>query len=243
MAAISGKTLEELDQLSPEQQQQLKTTAALFSDVLVDSELGEIPGGWEDRKAIDVSEVAIGKTPPRKEPQWFSEDIADIRWVSIKDMGGGGVYIQNTNEYLTENAVSKFNVRRIPDDTVLLSFKMTVGRVSITDGEMLSNEAIAHFKLGEDSVLSTEYLYLYLTGFEFDSLGSTSSIATAVNSKMIKNMLILNPSNEVLRSFNDFVDPLFGEIKVLLSDARDLTKIRDILLPRLLSGELSVKVV
>ena len=88
-------------------------------------------------------------------------------------------------------------------------------------------------------MLSTEYLYLYLTGFEFDSLGSTSSIATAVNSKMIKNMLILNPSNEVLRSFNDFVDPLFGEIKVLLSDARDLTKIRDILLPRLLSGELS----
>jgi len=258
MAAISGKSLDELDahgcanaagagsagaayQLSPEQQTQLLTTAALFPDALVDSELGEIPDGWEFREAIDVSGVAIGKTPPRKEPQWFSEKKTDVRWVSIKDMGESGTYVQDTNEYLTEEAISKFNVRRIPNNTVILSFKMTVGRVAITDGEMLSNEAIAHFKLEDGASVFTEYLYLYLAGFDFESMGSTSSIATAVNSKMIKIMPVLVPSNEILDAFSECISPIFQEIKNLLSETKSLIEIRDTLLPQLLNGELSVK--
>src|SRR5690606_30811250 len=61
--------------------------AGLFSDRLVDSELGEIPEGWEVARAGDIFSVAIGKTPPRKEPQWFSTNPKDVRWMSIKDLG------------------------------------------------------------------------------------------------------------------------------------------------------------
>ena len=241
ISAISGKTEEQLNGLSADTLQQLKATAVLFPDTLVELELGDLPDGWKYMKAMDVADVAIGKTPPRKEPEWFSENPNDVRWASIRDLGSSGLYVQNTNEYLTEGAVKKFNIRRIPDDTVLLSFKLTVGRVAITDGEMLSNEAIAHFVLGNDSRLSPEYLYLYLQNFDYQNLGSTSSIATAVNSKMIKDMPILVPSKNIAQAFYTYVSSCFSEIKCNLNQIQSLSSMRDLLLPELLSGGVEVK--
>ena len=215
-------------------------TAALFPDSFehVNGEL--MPRGWGYERAGEIADVAIGKTPPRKEPQWFSENPADIRWMSIKDLGACGAYIRNTSEFLTAEAVEKFRVRRIPDNTVVLSFKLTVGRVAITDGEMLSNEAIAHFNLSDDAAVGPEFLFCYLSNFAFDSLGSTSSIATAVNSKMVKAMSILAPGRQVAAVFGETVRPWFTRMKTLQRESETLAALRDTLLPRLLSGELRV---
>ena len=140
----------------------------------------------QECRADEYFDISIGKTPPRKEPQWFSTDPTDRVWVSISDMGSCGLYIADSSEYLTHESVEKFNVKVVPDNTVLLSFKLTVGRVAITDGAMTTNEAIAHFKTDKSEI--TEYLYCYLKGFNYQTMGSTSSIATAVNSKIIKAM-------------------------------------------------------
>src|SRR5690606_21659127 len=110
---------------------------------------------------------------------------SNYTWVSIKNMGNSGMYISDSDEYLTAESVSKFNVNKVPSDTVILSFKMTVGRVAITTKELCTNEAIAHFVNPKHSVFSG-YIYQYLKIFDYESLGSTSSIATAVNSKLIK---------------------------------------------------------
>lgn len=93
----------------------------------------------------NLFDIGIGRTSPRKEPKWFSINPSDIKWVSIKDLGNAGVYIDKTLEYLTKDAVEQFNIPVIPKNTVLLSFKLTLGRVAITTELMLSNEAIAHF--------------------------------------------------------------------------------------------------
>lgn len=120
-------------------------------------------GTWSSAKAEDLFDISIGKTPPRKESQWFSENDNDIVWVSIADMGQSGCFISNSSEYLTPDAVSKFNVKRVPAGAILLSFKLTVGRVAITGCELTTNEAIAHFRM-EDSTIR-EYLYFYLKHF------------------------------------------------------------------------------
>jgi len=142
-------------------------TAALFPDSFQDSLLGHIPKGWEVKTADEVSTVGIGKTPPRMEQHWFSENPADVPWMSIRDLGIAGVFMSHTSEFLTAEAVEKFRVKRIPDNTVVLSFKLTMGRVAITDGEMLSNEAIAHFRLNPDTSFGSAYLYCYLKGFSY----------------------------------------------------------------------------
>ena len=216
----------------------VEATAALFPDSFEESELGLQPKGWLVKRLDEISEVGIGKTPPRKEPEWFSDGSEAVRWVSIRDMGVSGVYIADTAEGLVPEAIDRFNVRRVPDNTVLLSFKLTVGRVSITDGEMTTNEAIAHCKLRQEDPLPTEFIYLYLKQFDFGSLGSTSSIAEAVNSKTIKLIPIIAPSNEVVSAFHSLVSGIFQRLKENERQAKTLTALRDTLLPRLISGQL-----
>ena len=189
-------------------------------------------------RADEYFDISIGKTPPRKEPQWFSTNPQDIDWVSISDMGTCGLYISNSSEQLTKEAVERHNVKVVPDNTVLLSFKLTIGRIAITNGEMTTNEAIAHFKTDKKEI--NEYLYCYLKCFNYQTMGSTSSIATAVNSKIIKGMPFVVPTDDELKEFHDFAAPMFAKIKTNQIETDNLTALRDTLLPKLMSGELDV---
>lgn len=204
----------------------------------VDSELGLIPEGWEVVKANDWFEINIGKTPPRKETKWFSLNYKDIKWLSISDMANLKVYITNTSEYLTQEAVNKFNVKVVPENSVLLSFKLTVGRVGINREKITTNEAIAHFHINELRELN--YLYLYLKQFNYESLGNTSSIGNAVNSKVIKAMPVLKPSNNTLEKFHEIINSSFETIYNLVKQNEILAQLRDTLLPKLMSGEIRV---
>lgn len=140
----------------------------------------------------DICDIKIGRTPPRKQPQWFSESHG-IKWVSIKDMGNTGKYISQTSEFLTADAIKKFNIPIIPAGTLLMSFKLTVGRLGFTEYDMCSNEAIAQLPIKDPDIVDNNYLYYYLKNFNFGSLSSTSSIATAVNSKTVKNISVNLP--------------------------------------------------
>ncbi len=213
-------------------------TAALFPDSFEESKLGVVPRGWQTSTLDEISTVGIGKTPPRKEQHWFSENPNDVRWVSIRDMGISGAYISTTNEFLTAESIKCFNVRVVPDNTVMLSFKMTIGRVAISDGEMTTNEAIAHFKLDGEAPLSTEFIYLHLKQFDYSTLSSTSSIADAVNSKTVKSIPIIIPALEILVVFQDQISVIFQKIKIIEQQIKTLATLRDTLLPRLISGQL-----
>lgn len=204
----------------------------------VDSELGMIPEGWKVGRADDYYQINIGKTPPRKEHKWFSTNPADKIWVSIANMGNSGIFISDSSEYLTQEAVDSHNIIMVPRNTILLSFKLTVGRVAIADKELTTNEAIARFILSDDKYM--EYLYLYLKKYDYNSLGSTSSIATAVNSKTIKGMQMLQPSDNVIDAFHIQVNPIFEKIRSLTMENSRLSLLRDTLLPRLMSGELEI---
>lgn len=207
---------------------------ALFKSWFVDKENSE----RKTIKAEEFFDISIGKTPPRKEPEWFTNNSDDIVWISISDMGSCGTFISNSSEYLVKEAISKFNIKIVPDNTVLLSFKLTVGRIAITDGEMTTNEAIAHFVTDKTEV--NEYLYCYLKNFNFQTMGSTSSIATAVNSKIIKSMPFVLPTEKELTDFHVVTYPMFRQIKANQRENTRLAAIRDALLPKLMSGEIDV---
>lgn len=194
---------------------------------------------WKEGKLGYVAKIGIGRTPPRKETKWFSSSPMDVKWISIKDMGEQGVFIFNTAESLTKDAVEKFKIPIIPPNTVVLSFKMTVGRIGITTETMLSNEAIAHFLLDDDSPITKEYLYLYLKSYKFDTLGSTSSIVTSINSAMIKDIEIVIPDKETMNIFKAQVMPLFEKVKSNQQQIQTLSSQRDTLLPRLMSGDVN----
>src|SRR5690606_4062669 len=147
------------------------------------------------------------------EGEWFTENSSDIKWISIRDLGISGIYVDTTAEYLTSEAVERFNIPVIPANTVVLSFKLTVGRVAITTETMLSNEAIAHFKIKADSPFVSEFVYLFLKTFNFGSMGSTSSIADAVNSQMIKGIEFPIPDELWIEKFQPSIITYFKKIR------------------------------
>lgn len=194
---------------------------------------------FTESRADELFNIHIGKTPPRKEPEWFSFNRAsNVIWMSIKDMGNGNAYLIDSSEYLTPEAVEKHNVKKCSPGSILLSFKLTVGRVGIAASEMVTNEAIACFSSDDSRKLA--YLYPLLKSYDYASLGSTSSIAVAVNSRMIKAMKIKMPSSTALDRYYAQAEPIYD---LLLDNAKEtaaLVGLRDTLLPRLMSGEIDV---
>jgi len=190
------------------------------------------------KKAEEIANITIGKTPPRSINECFTTNKDDIKWLSISDLGKCSMYAWNTSEKLTEHAINKYNVKVIPENTIVLSFKLTIGRIAITADKMATNEAIAHFNIDNNDLLY--YLYSYLKNFDYTKLGNTSSIGTAVNSKIIKAMPIGIPDSNDLKLFNEKVYPLFDKIKNNEEQNMILEELRDTLLPKLMNGEIDL---
>lgn len=230
------ETLSRRISLNEQMIQKLEATAqALYRKMFVDGiDKENLPDGWRMGKLGELFNVTIGRTPPRAEEQWFvdgKETSETMQWVSIADMGDG-VFVCKTRERLTNGAVEKFNIPIVPVNSVLLSFKMTVGRVAITTENTLTNEAIAHFVCDSCPQLR-EYTYMFLKNVDFKVQGSTSSITEAVNTNMIKQMEIMLPIDDVLISFHEQQKVIFNGIYLRQQENSKLKELQSLLLAKM----------
>ena len=238
MRAISGKTDDELDKMEGEQAQnyaQLKSTAELFPSAMQDSELGEVPEGWNVKKITDFGSVVCGKTPPKRDHENYG---GDILFVKIPDMHGN-VFATNTTEYLSVIGENTQIKKQIPKGSVCVSCIATVGLVSIAAKACHTNQQI-------NSIVPIEIMltpYLYFSMLERNKLlrdlASGGSATLNLNTGNFAKIELFNPSSELLKEFYKKVNPIF---EMLLSNdyqIQKLTQLRDTLLPKLLSGELS----
>lgn len=197
-----------------------------------------VPEGWYIDRADHYFKITIGKTPSRAEKQWFTNSGEGTPWISISDMGEVGAFAFYSKEDLTADAILRHNMKIVPKGTILVSFKLTIGRVVITGTDMCTNEAIAHFYIDND--LDRAYTYCYLKNFEYDSLGNTSSISKAINSKIIKSMPFIMPTRDILGQFSMIVQPILNQIELKQKMIFRLTEARDRLLLKLMSGDIEV---
>ena len=112
----------------------------------------DIPDNWEWYNFGDIADTRCGKTPPRAESEWWKEDI---NWVSIADMPESGV-LTKTKECISDKALTeKFNNNISKAGTLIMSFKLTVGRVSILGIDAVHNEAIISIypKINEGNIM------------------------------------------------------------------------------------------
>ena len=114
------------------------------------------PSGWCATTVRQVAEVAIGRTPARNEKSyWDREKTTQNRWATIADIKRK--LIGETSEHISDLGVQRSNARLVPPGTLLMSFKLTLGRAAITSRSMYTNEAIAAFY--PNGLADTEYLY------------------------------------------------------------------------------------
>lgn len=196
-----------------------------------------LPDGWKQYKVQEVyPDITIGKTPSRERKDCFVSE--GVPWFSVSDLGQEGQFAINSSESLTEEAIDEFNVKIVPAGTILLSFKLTLGRVSITTQDSATNEAIAHFRPTSSALRN--YTYLYLKEFPYETLGSTSSISKAINSKIVKSIPFVLPNEEVLSEFDSIVAPLFNSAFCLRKQIEAALEARNRLLTKFMEGEVEL---
>jgi len=117
-------------------------------------------------KLEELFDLQMGKTPSRNNPEYWNS--ADHKWISIGDLSKCGKYITETKEFLSDKAVEKSGISLIPENTVVMSFKLSIGKTAITPEPMYSNEAIMSFRDKHLVELMPDYLYYLLSGKDWD---------------------------------------------------------------------------
>ncbi len=239
MAAISGKETDALvvfEREHPEQYTELKTTAELFPSAMQESDVGEIPEGWSVASISEMGKVTCGKTPSKKEPEYFGDDIPFIK---IPDMHGQ-LFVLKTNEYLSVAGSNSQLKKLVPANTICVSCIATIGVVSITNEPSHTNQQINSVTPHKSSFLY--YLYFCMLGLKdyLHVLGSAGSATLNVNTSTFSGIKIAQPDDKVLDLFHAKCTHLFNEIKSLSVQTESLTQLRDTLLPKLLSGEITL---
>ena len=122
----------------------------------------------------------MGKTPSRDNSSYWKK--SENNWISIADLTNSGKYISNTKETLSDSAVAESGIKKIPANTVIMSFKLSLGKVAITEKEMYSNEAIMAFIDKGVEKISPEYLYYLLRAKDW-SKGTNKAVMGATLNK------------------------------------------------------------
>lgn len=124
--------------------------------------------------------LQMGKTPSRDNSSYWKK--SENNWISIADLTNSGKYISNTKETLSDSAVVESGIKKIPANTVIMSFKLSLGKVAITEKEMFSNEAIMAFIDKGVEKISPEYLYYLLRAKDW-SKGTNKAVMGATLNK------------------------------------------------------------
>lgn len=238
MRAISGKTDTELDQMPREHHDQLATTAALFPDAMQESELGEIPKGWEVSTIGEMVEIAGGATPDTKNESYWNPP--EYFWTSPKDLSGAQSPVLLTTERKISTAgLSRIGSGLLPKGTLLMSSRAPIGYLAITQIPVAINQGYIAMLPGGN--LPPLYLLMWCQQNMEEIKGQANgSTFMEISKKAFRPMLVINPGSVVLDRFIETVAPLFGKLAEGVKESSQLAELRDTLLPKLLSGELRV---
>ena len=188
-------TGEEFYQLIQEEKQDLIKAGKLkkqkeLSEIAKDEIPFEIPTAWKWVKLGSVINYFMGKTPPRAEPEWWGRDIP---WISISDMSDYG-FIKMSKELVSTKAVNEKFTKISRAGTLLMSFKLTVGRTSILETDAVHNEAIISILPYVDLSNSfRDYLFYFLPNIVQWGSYKNAIKGKTLNSKSISNLYIPLP--------------------------------------------------
>jgi type I restriction enzyme S subunit len=194
-----------------------------------------VPEGWEAGTIGDLGEVITGKTPSKKKPENFGSDLPFIK---TPDMHGNAIVV-HTEESLSEEGAKTQANKTLPPRSILVSCIGTVGAVAFNASPAQTNQQI-------NSIVPTSDLVTYWAYFMakelkplLEGMGGGATMAN-VNKSKFSGIKIVIPSKQLLNLFSDFAKPVFDQIENLTIGNARLAKARDLLLPKLMNGEVAV---
>lgn len=195
---------------------------------IVDSELGEIPEGWRVKRLGDVSNIVMGQSPSSKIYNTNGEGLPFHQ--GVKDFGA---------RFPSHKTYCTVDKRLAEKGDVLVSVRAPVGRINIANTKIIVGRGLA--ALRHEGLLQSFLFYQLKNIFAGeDSMGS-GSIFNAITKEDMSNKKFLAPNKSIDRKFNELIGSLDKQIEILQSQIENLKNTRDLLSPKLISGEIDVE--
>ena len=181
---------------------------------------------WERYPLGDISLIGKGFTPSTSNPSFWE---GDLKWLSIADMNQGKYINQTTKKITSDGSKNKEPVKK---GTLLMSFKLSIGKLGILTDDMYTNEAICNFKWKNKDVL-TEYMYYYLSSINILKYGSQAAKGITLNNETLSTIPVLLPSLEEQKKIISILSDVDLKINMLENSIKDTSKFKKGLLQQM----------
>ena len=199
-----------------------------------------IPKGWEVVPLSKMIRLIGGGTPKRSEPSYWG---GTIPWFSVKDVpNDGDVWVVDTDEKITAAGLQKSSTKLLRKGTTIISARGTVGKLALVGQEMAMNQS-CYGVVGTDGVGDFFNYFNLKFAVEILKRNTHGAVFDTITQATFETVTCVKPGNSVMKQFDEIVEPLLKGIRSNVFQSRELAELRDTLLPKLLSGELSVDLV
>ncbi|MBQ0089399.1 MAG: restriction endonuclease subunit S [Prevotellaceae bacterium] len=202
----------------------------------VDSELGMIPEGWRVGQLSEICEIVGGGTPSKAKAEYYTEN--GIHWLTPKDLSiSCKKFTSRGQDDITELGYKNSSARLMPKGTVLFSSRAPIGYITIALNPICTNQG---FKSAIPEIAGSAFLYYYLK-FNTDNIENLSSGSTfkEASGALMKSLAVAIPPKEVFDEFEAIMTSYFSNQENLEMEIHQYESVRDSLLPRLMSGEIT----
>ena len=208
-----------------------------FQELFVDNASPE----WTTGTISDLGTVVGGSTPSKSKPEYYTE--SGIAWITPKDLSiNKSKFVSHGENDITELGLKNSSAAIMPEGTVLFSSRAPIGYIAIAAGEVTTNQGFK--SVVPKPEIGTPFVYFFLKNTlpVIEGMASGSTFKEVSGSTM-KNVPAVIPDAEALAKFSDFCAPIFEQQRTLGEQNQSLAKLRDSLLPKLMSGEIDVSAV
>lgn len=193
---------------------------------------------WKAGTIADLGSVVGGSTPSKKKPEYYTDN--GIAWITPKDLSNDHFkFITHGEIDITEQGFANSSAVRMPAGTVIFSSRAPIGYIAIADGEVTTNQGFK--SVIPFAEIGTAYVYCFLkenlTIIENMASGSTFKEISGSTMKIVPAII---PDSNTLSLFRGYADTIFNQQRNNEAEIKRLSSIRDLLLPRLMSGEIDV---
>lgn len=205
-----------------------------FKKLFVD----EVSPEWHDGYLSDLGRIVAGGTPSKDKPEYYCDN--GIAWITPKDLSvDRSVFVSHGENDITDLGYAKSSATKMPKGTVLFSSRAPIGYIAIASNEVTTNQGFKSVIPNEN--VGTGFMYFLLEHLlpTIENMASGSTFKEISGSAM-KVVPTIIPDDSTLKEFNDFCTPILAEVEILEQQSKRLAEQRDILLPKLMCGELDV---
>ncbi len=239
IAAVLSSLDDKIDLLHRQNKTLESMAEALFRQWFVEPCKDGLPEGWREGKLGDIVTVASGSTPKTEKPEYWN---GEYHWTSPRDITNlNGLFLFDTERKITQLGLEQIGSGLLPIGSLLMSSRAPIGALAFAEIPVAINQGYAGIVC--DKGYSREFVYLWLKiNMDFIQSHGNGSTFQEISKSTFRELTLSIPDRQTHKKFCSLISPVFGRMRCNSIQIRTLEKLRDTLLPKLMSGEVRVKV-